>query len=191
MGDFKCGRRVESWIGKSDNPTPDTYMERRGLIGQPLGCSYCGSLPGERFIEEAKNGTEIGPTDKGYKFYLSGLKREGDPSDLRVVSSSNSQSDISPMKHYSELDERERAAVDAHVTLWPDPKEDGYYSLQPWGEFVDAKFYTHHLDTQELCDEFWELVQEKKISWGYPGFPYVRLYLPFLPTKAKPDVKPE
>lgn len=50
--------------------------------------------------------------------------------------------------------------------------------------YVDGmagKFYTHHL-SPEQGDEFIALWEQGKINWGYPGRPYVRLYIPGRPA---------
>lgn len=39
------------------------------------------------------------------------------------------------------------------------------------------KFYTHHL-SEAQGDEFIALWQAGAVVWGYPGHPYVRLYIP-------------
>lgn len=40
-----------------------------------------------------------------------------------------------------------------------------------------GKFYTQHL-SEEQGWEFHRLWTEKQINWGYPGHPYVRLFIP-------------
>lgn len=76
VGTFACPRRYVP----ADNPeTPDHWR-----TGPTSLCSYCGSMrPGE-FMELARGGVELGPTDKDYKvyvgadgkFYFSHLSRE-------------------------------------------------------------------------------------------------------------------
>lgn len=83
-------------------------------------CSYDGSLHPDDFMRLVREGAEIEPTDKPYKFYV--------------------------------------RAADAHV------KGAG-------------KFYTHHL-SKEQGDEFIELWTSGKVNWGFPGHPYVRLFIP-------------
>lgn len=115
-----CPRRIEVGMHDADSPLMgageglDTYSTGHGLIGQPRGCSWCGSMPPDDFMEAVRAGIEIGPTDKSYKLYV------------------------------------------------------GEHS---------GKFYTAHL-SPEQGHEFWELTKEKKVNWGYPGYPYVRIYLP-------------
>lgn len=47
--------------------------DRTTGIDTPRGdlCPFCGSLTGEKFLELARSGAELGPTDKAYKVYLS------------------------------------------------------------------------------------------------------------------------
>lgn len=42
------------------------------------------------------------------------------------------------------------------------------------------KFYTHHL-SEEQGREFDQLWRDNLINWGYPGRPYVPLYIPGMP----------
>jgi len=71
-------------------------------------------MPPDDFMQAVRDGKEVGPTDKSYKFY-----------------------------------------VDDHR----------------------GKFYTQHL-SEEQGWEFHQLWQDGKINWGYPGKPYVRLFIP-------------
>lgn len=73
-----CPRRAED--GTDDptspfvgaGPNQDTYKAGHGLIGQARGCSYCGSMHPDDFMEEARSGRELGVTDKNYKVYVEG-----------------------------------------------------------------------------------------------------------------------
>lgn len=60
----RCPRRSEKSAGT------DTFERRRGLMHQPLGCTYCGSMPAELALEWIRDGAEVTPTDKNYKIYL-------------------------------------------------------------------------------------------------------------------------
>ncbi len=63
---FLCPRRVEAPGPWTYSQGPDTFQTRGG---EPV-CSYCGSLEPERFLELAREGWDVGPTDKTYKAYL-------------------------------------------------------------------------------------------------------------------------
>lgn len=71
-GKQKCGRRVESWMGETNDPLPDTWD-----IG-PDGnrtCSYCGSIHPDDLIQicrkvESNPGYAIEGTTKSYKVYV-------------------------------------------------------------------------------------------------------------------------
>lgn len=124
-----CPRRIENGTHVANSPFKgsgenlDTYETGRGLVKQPSGCSYCGSMSPEDFMEAVKNKAEIGPTDKSYKFY-----------------------------------------IDDHK----------------------GKFYTQHL-SPEQGREFYKMVQEGVVNWGYPFHPYVPIYLPGPSTDPKPE----
>ena len=67
---FECPRRAEAPFRLPGDDGKDTWETGRGLIGQARGCSYCGSMNPEDFLQAVKDGKEIGPTDKSYKVYL-------------------------------------------------------------------------------------------------------------------------
>lgn len=129
-------------------------------------------------------GAKVEPTDKSYKIYLSGIKREGDPKELRVISSSSSP--VFGGKSYNDLNPEEKAAVKAHCTFMTKKEmKAGYYKFAEWGETVEGKFYTPHFTDQALVDEFYELMQAGKIKFGYPGHFYRALGMPVMPTQLK------
>jgi hypothetical protein len=69
---MRCPRRDESPIPDAYIPedrSPDQPDDWRIIDGQ-LRCTYCGSLHPDTFMERARNGEEVGPTDKSYKAYL-------------------------------------------------------------------------------------------------------------------------
>lgn len=73
---FFCPRRT-GWIGKASEGLPDSWETGRGLVSQELGCSACGSLPPEKFLELVRAGAQIDPTDKAYKLYVHAPEGEG------------------------------------------------------------------------------------------------------------------
>jgi hypothetical protein len=50
----------------------------------------------------------------------------------------------------------------------------------------EGKFYTSHL-TESQGYEFWNMAQLGKVNWGYPGYPYVPLYIPGPSTQKADD----
>jgi hypothetical protein len=187
---FTCPRRVAEGRARTDSPFRgdgpgvDEWTKRAGLVGQPLGCSYCGSLPADMFMEQVRSGAETGPTDKSYKLYLE-VPSPG-AGTLRVLSSSNSSN--GGLRPYKELTRREKKAVKEHAGP-RDTKRDyknHFWGLTTWGQTTEAKFYTHHL-TEDQGWEFHRLWLEGKINWGYPGAPYVRLFIPGPSTADRND----
>lgn len=73
-----CPRRAENGMDDSNGPfrgageNLDTYKSGHGLIGQSRGCSYCGSMHPDDFMEAMREGKELGVTDKNYKAYVAG-----------------------------------------------------------------------------------------------------------------------
>lgn len=164
-----------------DKPSPfrnsgeniDTYESGHGIIGQPEGCSFCGSLPGEVFMDLVRNKiARIEATDKSYKFYVKGIPRQGDPNELRVLSYSTGR--FGDAKSWKELSRKEKRAV-RQQRSYRDEMKKGFYRFTTWGETVDGKFYTHHL-TPEQGNEFIKLWRAGEVPWGYA--PYVRMYIP-------------
>ncbi|MCW2758043.1 MAG: hypothetical protein JWO46_1789 [Nocardioidaceae bacterium] len=115
-----CPRRGENGMDSPNSPLRgagtglDEYRKGHGLVGQARGCSYCGSMSPDDFMEAVRTGVEIGPTDKSYKLYVDSMR---------------------------------------------------------------GKFYTAHL-SEEQGWEFDRLWKAHEINWGYPGAPYVGLYIP-------------
>lgn len=65
----RCPRRDES-PNPDAYPGPDTFEANHGLVSQARGCSYCGSMSPDEFMEAVRSGAELGPTDKNYKVYI-------------------------------------------------------------------------------------------------------------------------
>lgn len=113
-----CPRRIEDGTDTEDSPftfagpNRDTYTKGHGIIGQRRGCSYCGSMHPDDFLEAMREGAELGVTDKNYKAYVHGYKNDG-----------------------------------------------------PNG----GKFYYQHL-SEEQRREFIELLNERKVHIGFPGY---------------------
>jgi hypothetical protein len=52
-----------------------------------------------------------------------------------------------------------------------------FYNFTTWGPTVEGKFYTPHLSAEQGW-EFFKLMHDGKVKWGYPGGPYRPLFLP-------------
>jgi hypothetical protein len=65
----KCPRRheVHSSFWTNDE---DKFVPGHGLVGQPTGCDFCGSMNPQMVLFWMASGCEITPTDKSYKLYL-------------------------------------------------------------------------------------------------------------------------
>ena len=74
-----CPRRRETGMDNPDDPRRaagqdlDRYMPGHGIVGQSRGCSYCGSMSPDDFMQAVRDGAEIGPTDKNSKAYVTTL----------------------------------------------------------------------------------------------------------------------
>lgn len=159
----------------------DTYEKNRGIVGQPEGCSYCGSLPPDMFMEHIRDGTAaLEATDKSYKLYLD----IPNPNEGGIRVSSRSDSTSGGGKPWEELTDVEKKAVKSQ---WKKPRggifgkgekryyKDGRWDIGEWGATVHCKFYTAHL-SEEQGREFEQLFKDNKIVWKYPL--YRPLYIP-------------
>lgn len=172
-----CPRRAEA-PGSSRFPGPDRWTTGHGLVsqkGEP-SCSYCGSLNPDRFMDLVRDGWMVEPTDKSYKVYL------GRP-----------YSDEEIARHKARWVSEDRiarairqTAADAGAT----PAEQDAAVEREWTEKVAplhvgttvAKFYFQHLsDAQQ--QEFIDLLNAKRVRFGYPGYLYV---LPYFCRRGNP-----
>lgn len=183
-----CPRRMIEFGPWKHEEALDEFRPGGGIVGQSLSCSFCGSYPPDLFLEAVKAGAEVGPTDKSYKFYVNGIKRDEseNPASLRVVG--HAFVDVEEVKRenykgyvsWAEMNREQKNAVKEYNKSSKQPKEElrkNLWLFRPIGDTFEAKFYTHHLSTEQ-GDEFIKLWRAGKINWGYPGHPYVRLYIP-------------
>lgn len=155
-----CPRRSE--LGQRNEPDQDRWSSGHGLIGQRRGCSYCGSMHPDDFIDAIKAGCEVGPTDKSYKAYL----HKALSVEEVAVARARDIAELAKMMTHAEAAE----TVDA---VWDDKVRSG--------EML-GKFYYQHLSEGQK-DEFLELLRSGEMHVGYPGHFYV---LPFFLTRVKP-----
>lgn len=163
-----CPRRVENGMDiegalRGSGPNKDTYEPGHGLVGQVRGCSYCGSMSPEDFMQAVKDGKSIGPTDKSYKLYVS------EP--------------LTDEQKRERLQEQVGRYVGMGMSEDEAKKQAAADPIFGEGEHI-GKFYTQHL-SEEQGFEFHMLWIDKKINWGYPGAPYVRLFIPGPSTKGR------
>lgn len=166
-----CPRRMSDWGPWERTEGLDEYTAGHGLGGQPAGCSFCGSLPPDDFMEMVRGGAVVGPTDKSYKLYISKALTDDEKSARR--------------QRWLDTDGIARAIRELGERDGKTPEEIGADLDQEWTRThlpyltggTEAKFYTAHL-SPEQGREFYELWQAGKVNWGYPGHPYRPLYLP-------------
>jgi hypothetical protein len=163
-----CPRRSEAPF---QAPAPDRWDGLGGLGGQQnvgLSCSHCGSLNPDRFMELAREGWEIGPTDKNYKAYL-GQPRSAE--ELTAQQASWSDGHTGRAVHQTALNDgkTEEEADAAVVEFWRTHEKPLV------GSETVAKFYYQHLSEAQQ-HEFIELYNAKRMVIGYPGYFYARPY---------------
>lgn len=185
MGQFYCPRRDDTtrWLAGAGGgmtlyfdpeqqigatPLADTWRGTDDHL-HGIGCSYCGSMRPEAFLEAIKAGAEIGPTDKGYKVYVD--LPEPHPDWLTVRSSTRSPDAFpgdwqrSSRKLMKELTERDGVRRDYHAEDW--------IQLGPRSATRHAKFYLQHIaHPGPLRAELFDLVTAGEIRIGYPGHFY-------------------
>ena len=64
-------------------------------------------------------------------------------------------------------------AVRDKVEIGPTDKSYKFYV----GKSDHDKFYTQHL-SPEQGDQLRDLITNREVNWGYPGYPYTALYVP-------------
>lgn len=176
-----CPRRAEMGMDRDDGPMRgsgrnlDTYEPGHGLATQQLGCSYCGSMEPGAFLQAVRDGAKIGPTDKVYKLYVEWPNPT--PDRVRVHGSTYSgQPRDDGWVAVADLTDEQRQIAERDGSL-----RDGItHLLFGTDATVGGKFYTPHLSPEQSA-QFYQLWQDNKVNWGYPGYPYARLYLPGLP----------
>lgn len=72
-----CPRRMSDFGPWKREEGLDDFTKGHGIIGQARGCTFCGSMAPDDFMEAVRTGAEIGPTDKTYKAYVQGWKPNG------------------------------------------------------------------------------------------------------------------
>lgn len=65
-----CPRRMNEFGPWEHTEGLDQFISGHGLVGQDLGCSFCGSMDPETVLTWMANGANISPTDKNYKLYI-------------------------------------------------------------------------------------------------------------------------
>lgn len=137
-------------------------------------CSYCGSLSPEQLFAAIEAGCELGPTDKNYKVYVHRLDpKAGEPCVYGWANHAR--------EGYIEV------TAENIDTLPPGPTGRRDYKI---GDFIEIskrpalthdKFYFQHLNEEER-QRFVELMNEKKLILGHPGFFY---RLPFFVARQE------
>lgn len=133
-----------------------------GTVGP--SCSFCGSLHPDRFMELVREGWIVGPTDKGYKAYLSRPLTDEEKAERKAKWLAGFTYDevIEGARERSETPEEFRAAL-----------ADSYDRDLSRSEAssTEAKFYYQHLNVEQQ-DEFIFLYNDRRMTVGYPGHFY-------------------
>jgi hypothetical protein len=161
---FYCPRRDDmlSWLGKFSpifDPAREGTDTWRTLHSKEPSCSYCGSIKPERLFQIIEEGGEIGPTDKGYKFYTH-EKGTG------VCSYCKGTGKHYPFGNDPTLTDEERATV----------QECSFCrSTGKGANGAEHKFYLQHFSQADRT-RYIDLHNAGSIAYGYPGYLYSGLY---------------
>jgi hypothetical protein len=166
-----CPRRMTEFGPWKAEEGLDTWGQRGGVIGQEKigpGCSFCGSLHPDRFMELVREGWVVGPTDKNYKAYL-GKPRTGEDIAARKAQWMEAQNGIArAIRDLGAKDgktaEQIAADLEEHWTTRELP-------LIQDGCGQEAKFYYQHLSETQRA-EFIEIYNAGRMKVGYPGHFY-------------------
>jgi len=166
-----CPRRMLELGGWARTEGLDTWDLRSSMADrEPVGlvCSFCGSLNPDRFIELARAGWLVGPTDKNYKVYLAKPLTDEEQAERRA----SWLASFTPLEVRAVADgagktpEEYRAELEAVYEQQVAPTVQGS---------TEAKFYLQHLSVEQQ-GEFIRLYNEGGMKVGYPGHLYVLPY---------------
>jgi hypothetical protein len=165
-----CPRRMSDWGPWEREEGLDTWRNQGGIIGQEkigLGCSFCGSLHPDRFMELVREGWVVGPTDKSYKAYL------GKP--LTDEEKAARKAQWMEAGHGIAQAIRDLGAKDGKIPeqIAADVEDEWNTREAPLmaSHGQEAKFYYQHLSEAQR-DEFVQLYNSKQMKVGYPGYFY-------------------
>jgi len=154
-GEMICPRRFE--LGGMGVGGPFNYPDHDQWRDDQT-CSYCGSMSPETFMQAARDGKSIGPTDKNYKAYVTEPLTDDEKAIAR-------QQQIGRYVGMGISEEQATSEADADPVLGE-------------GKHL-GKFYYVHL-SEEQQNDFIAMLNAKSVHVGYPG----RFYrLPFFITR--------
>lgn len=145
------------------------WKHGRNMANAPIGryCPWDGSMHPDEFMAYLREpGTELEPTDKNYKVYITVTAEAAgeDPNEKHVISARNHGG---PEDGWVEVGDEEREAMKRDG--WQ--SEYAYIQFSSRGDTRSSKFYFEHL-SDEQKEEFVELINKKKVKIGYPGHFY-------------------
>lgn len=173
-----CPRRMTDWGPWEREEELDNWKGKGGLVGQKgRRCSFCGSMHPDQFMQHLRDGAVLGPTDKNYKAYLHAPITDEMVAQAKKRWLGGTQADIirTALRNEGSDGAAIGQALEKH---WVDYERKNIYT-----EDI-GKFYYQHL-SQEQRQEFIDMLNDKTMYIGYPGYIYVR---PFF--IAPPDPSP-
>lgn len=176
-----CPRRMSDWGPWKRDEGLDSWVSTGGLAGQAhigLSCSFCGSLHPGRFMELAREGWVVGPTDKSYKAYLSRKLTEDEIAVRKAQWLAAGRGPAQAIRDLGARDGKTEEQIAADLEDEWDNRESKFHQH----DHQEAKFYYQHLDDDQKR-EFIDLVNSGQMEIGYPGYFY---RLPFFCTRAEP-----
>jgi hypothetical protein len=175
-----CPRRMSDFGPWPREEGLDQWKKQGGIIGQEkigLGCSFCGSLHPDRFMELVREGWVVGPTDKSYKAYLGRPRTAEEKAERKAQWMSAEHGIAAAIRSLGESDGKTAGQVAAELEAEWGKLEGPMLESGCGGE---AKFYYQHL-SKEQKREFVDLHNDKTMRVGYPGHFYS---LPFFMTRT-------
>lgn len=151
----------------------DHWETGRGAIYQTdeLSCTYCGSLHPDRFMELARAGWSLTPTDKAYKVYLGPPMSQAEK-DRRKKIWRREWRGVAFTTCREDTQKPTPAEVEAQLEkLWREHGEMATWSAAG----MEYKFYFPHLSVDQRR-EFVDLYNDQALVIGYPGYFYTLPY---------------
>ena len=165
-----CPRRMTDFGPWERAEGLDEWRDDRGLVGQNqvgLSCSFCGSLHPDRFMELAREGWTVVPTDKNYKAYL-GRPRTADEIAARKAQWLTEENGIAQaVRTVGASDGKSEEQITADLENEWNTRQLPLY--RDGGQ--QAKFYYQHLSEAQQA-EFIQLYNEHRMVLAYPGHLY-------------------
>lgn len=149
---------------------PELRDKWEALLTGEFSCSYCGSLPPARFMELARQGWYLIPTDNAHKVYLGPPLPDETKARLKKLWREKWRAVAFTACREDDSRPTAQEVEDKLEHLW-----DAHGAAQAWTPARHYSFYFAHLSVEQQ-HEFVAMYNENKLNVGHPGHFYVPPY---------------